>query len=350
MDELSGPVLRISRAQLARNISLVQAHLDPSRLMLVMKDEAYGHGIDAVVEVAQTGAGVTLFGGYDVATSLRIRACAALDTRIFAWATSDDDDVERALRADIDLGVGTRRYLDRVISLAEAINTTAKVHLKIDTGLRRNGILPADWPDVVTRAFAAQRAGTIEIVGAWSHLAEASDAEDDLAAAEFKDAVSVLRRAGASPQDLHLTASAASWWRPELRGSVCRVGAFCYGIRSADGPEIEGVRPIAALEAAVVDVEAESIRIGIGSLHGLPSTLVGAHVATSTGLREVLRIDDVTTTLRGWTDARVGEPVRLFGPGDQGEVDATTLAERIDTVGEEVITRLTSRVRRVMED
>lgn len=348
MDELNQPMLRISRAQLVHNIDVVQQHLEPSTLMLIMKDDAYGHGIEAVVDAAPPG--VAMFGGYDVTTSLRIRSRAAEGSRIFAWAASTHDEIEAALSADIELGIGALPYLERVVAAATDAGAAAKVHLKIDTGLRRNGIRSEDWPDVVNRAVDAQRAGAIDIVGVWSHLAEASDAEDDVAAGEFHAAVEVLRQAGAQPRDLHLTASAASWWRPELRGSVCRVGAFCYGIRSADGPDIAGVRPIAALEATVIDVGSESVRIGIGALHGLPSVLAGAPVATPAGPREMIGIDDISTSVRGWADARIGDRVRLFGPGDQGEVDATTLAERIDTVGEEIITRLTSGVRRVMED
>ncbi len=334
-----------------RNIVAVQARLAPAALMLVMKDDAYGHGIETVVDAARSDPDVTLFGGYDVSTSVRIRSRAGDGVRVFAWATSTDEEIAQALGAGIELGIGTLPYLERVIAVATKAQTTATVHLKIDTGLRRNGILSEDWPDVATRAVRAQKSGTIEIVGVWSHLAEASDAEDDIAAAEFRDAVDVLRNAGAEPTDLHLTASAASWWRPELRGSVCRIGAFCYGIRSADGPDIAGVRQIATLEASVVAIDDdETVRIGIGSLHGLASTLPGASIATPSGMCEIVRIDEATSVVRGWDGVRVGDTVRIFGPGHHGEGDATTLAERIDSVGEEMITRLTSQVRRVIED
>lgn len=349
MDELSRPVLRISRSQLVHNIAAVRKHLTPSALMLVMKDDAYGHGVETVVDAALVQPAVTRFGGYDVETSLRIRSRAGSGSRVFAWAISRDDEIRRALREGIELGVGTSPYLERVIAQAAAEKRPARVHLKIDTGLRRNGIRAEEWPDFVAHAVRAQRAGVISIVGVWSHLAEASDEEDDISASEFAQAVAVVRAAGADPAELHLTASAASWWRPELRGTVCRVGAFCYGIRSADGPEIPGIRPIATLEARVMSVENDVARIGVGGLHGLPTTLSGAPVATPFGPRKILRIDAVTSTVCGWDGMRVGDQVRLFGPGDYGEVDATTLAERIGTVGEEILTRLTGGVRRVIE-
>lgn len=350
MDGLSTPVLRISRTALTRNIEAVQQRIAPSRLMLVMKDDAYGHGVEQTVHAAQDAAtAVDLYGGYDVPTSLRIRASAGAAPQVFAWADSSAEEVEEALRAGIDLGVGTAPYLRRVIAAAERTGIRARVHLKIDTGLHRNGFRPEEWADAVAETTAAVRAGLVELTGVWSHLAEASDDEDDDAARVFTDAVEAVRAVGHGPSALHLTASAASWWRPELRGTVSRIGAFCYGIRSADGPVIPGVIPAATLEARVLDVDAEGVRIGAGWLHGIPSTLAGMPVGTPAGPAEVLRIEASTSLVQAWQGAQVGDTVRLFGPGAWGESDATALAERIDTVGEEILTRLSPLVARAYE-
>jgi len=194
---------------------------------------------------------------------------------------------------------------------------------------------------------AGEAAGHLELVGIWSHLAEASDDEDDEAQTLFLDAVRVAEQSGATPEALHLTASAASWWRPELRGSVSRIGAFCYGVRSADGPDLAGVAPVAELTATVVDIVDGDAVVGIGAFDGIPSTLAGARVGTLAGARELLRIDAVTSVVEGWPGMRIGDSVWMFGAGDHGESSATTLAERIDTVGEEILTRLTARIRRV---
>lgn len=347
MDAVRGPVLRISSAQLARNITAVQTRIAPSQLMLVMKDDAYGHGLEEMVDASMAApAPVAMYGGYDVPTSLRIRARVGAGARVFAWASSDADAVSAALESDIDLGVGTAAYLRRVIEAASKTGIRARVHLKIDTGLHRNGFRAEEWADAVTEVTDAERAGLIELAGVWSHLAEASDAEDDEAARAFATAVDVVRKAGGDPSALHLTASAASWWRPELRGTISRIGAFCYGIRSADGPAIPGTLPIATLEAHVVDVRGDDVVIGAGWLHGIPSTLTGMPVGTQAGATEVLHIDATTMVVRSWAGASIGDPVRLFGAGEWGESDATALAERIDTVGEEILTRVSPLVPR----
>lgn len=346
---MSRPELRLSSGALGDNIRLVRDRIAPSTLMLVLKDDAYGHGLRWAVETA-VRAGVEWFGSYDIRGGVEVRRVAGSAPRIFAWATSTDDEIDQALHHDIDLGVGTTEYLRRVIARAGALGLRARVHLKIDTGLHRNGVLPEDWADAVAEARRAEGDGLVELVGIWSHIAEASDAEDDDARAVFLDAVRIAAGSGPEPTWLHLTASAASWWRPELRGTVSRIGAFCYGIRSADGPDLEGVRPVARLVAPVIAIEGDEGVLGVGSFDGYPSVLVGAPVGTPAGSSTVRSVGTTSIRIAGWPGMRMGDEVVLFGPGAAGEVSATTLAERIDTVGEEILTRLTPRVRRVVED
>lgn len=346
---MTRPVLRVSGSVLRSNIDAVRTRIAPSALMLVLKDDAYGHGLAWTVGTAER-AGVEWFGGYDVRSALDARRALSGSPRVFAWATSTDAEIDEALLADVDLGIGTADYLARTITRAGALGRRARVHLKIDTGLHRNGLLPEEWARTVVMAREAEAAGHLELVGVWSHLAEASDAEDDDAQRVFLSAVDAVVSSGAEPGALHLTASAASWWRPELRGSLCRIGAFCYGVRSAEGSDPDGIRPVAELAATVVEVRDGDAVIGIGAFDGLPSTLAGAPVGTDAGPRTLRQIGGTTTVVEGWPGASEGDEVLLLGRGTRGEVSATTLAERIDTVGEEILTRLTPQVRRIAVD
>ncbi len=342
-------VLEISAATLRANIEAVKDRIAPSTLLFAMKDDAYGHGLEWSVGVA-SAAGVDWFGSYDVHSALRIRAVLGPRGRVFAWVTSEDEEIAQAIEADVDLGVGTREYLARVIAVASRTGRTARVHLKIDTGLHRNGIRPEVWALALREARAAEEAGLIRFVGVWSHISEASDADDDDSQRVFLQAVAEAEAAGAELEVTHLTASAAAWWRPELRGSLSRIGAFCYGIRSADGPHLDGIRPIAVLSATVSAVADGGVSVDLGSLDGFPSTLVGARAAHAAGTVAIRAIEATRIIVDAWPDAVVGDRVRLFGDGAWGEPSATDLAEGIGTVGEEILTRLSPRVARVYAD
>nr|WP_201469854.1 alanine racemase [Microbacterium hydrocarbonoxydans] len=344
---MSRPELRVRTDRLVANIQAVRDRIAPSELMMVFKDDAYGHGLSWAVESARD-AGVEWFGSYDIASGVTVRRLLGAQGRVFAWVTSTDAEIDEALMHQIDLGVGSGEYLGRIIARASELGACARVHLKIDTGLHRNGILPDEWESTVAVIRAAEREGLVDLVGIWSHLAEASDAEDDAARAVFLEAARVVTESGPTPEALHLTASAASWWRPELRGTLSRIGAFCYGIRSADGPELDGIVPVAELTATVERLDGQDVVISIGSFDGIPSTLGGAMIGTPAGARQLKLVDATSSVVAGWPGATVGDTVWLFGAGEYGDESSTSLAERIDTVGEEILTRLTPRVRRTI--
>ena len=329
--------LEVDLDVLEANLAVIRERIAPARHMLVVKDDAYGHGVTAVARRAWD-AGVRWFGTFDVANGLAVRQELGADARVFAWMVGSREDAELAAAADLDLGVGDADLLEDAAAVG-----ARRVHLKIDTGLHRNGIRPEEWPAVVARAAELDSAGAIRVVGVWSHIAEASDAEDDAARAVFDRAVEQARAAGLDPELRHLAASAASFARAEFRYDMVRVGAFAYGIHPAGGPAAAdlGIRPIARLTAPVVAVTGDVVRIGIGMLDGIPSSLAGrVRVGTQEGARRLVRIDAAESEVEAWPGAAVGDEVAVYGPGDRGESTATDLGEAIDTIGEEIALRV----------
>ncbi|MGC5223143.1 alanine racemase [Micromonospora sp. DT81.3] len=341
----AGPRLSVDLDAFAENIAAVRARVSPAELMLVVKDDAYGHGIQTIVARA-VAEGVRWFGAFDVSAAVITRAISGPESRIFSWLTVGRREIAVALDDDIELGVGDAGFLDDVAAVAAARGGVARVHLKIDTGLHRNGIRPEDWPAVLEQAMAHERSGVLRVVGVWSHIAEASDEEDDTSRAQFDAAVAAAEAAGFTIGVRHLAASAASFARPEFRYDVVRVGAFCYGIRSAGGPSEEqlGIRPVARLTAPVIRVDGDDATIAVGALDGLPSLLAGrARVTTSEGARALAEVGPTESRVQGWPGAAAGDEVVVFGAGGSS---ATDLAEKIGTVGEEILVRVSPTVPR----
>ena len=341
-------VLRVDLDQLSANIARVREVVAPAELMLVVKDDAYGHGLAPVVRRAHRE-GVRWIGAFDVETGCRVREIIGAEARIFSWIAASRSEAAAAIAADIDLGVGDAGLLEDVAAEARSAGAVARVHLKIDTGLHRNGVRPEDWAGFVARAAEHAADGCLDVVGIWSHIAEASDEADDAARALFEDAVADARAAGLTPALRHLAASAASFARAEFRYDMVRVGAFCYGIRPAGGPGEQelGIRPIAALEATVAEADAGGATVDVGSLDGLPSTLAGrVSFGSPAGARRVTAIG-VRSHLDAWPGAAPGDVVRVYGDGAMGESSATDLAEAIGTIGEEIALRVSRLIPRV---
>jgi alanine racemase len=329
----------------AGNLRTVRETIAPAEHMLVVKDDAYGHGLVPIVAAAWAQ-GVRWFGAFDIPTGLAVRD-EAPEARVFSWLVGSVDDACAAVDADLDLGVGDVALLEDVAIAAGEVGRPARVHLKIDTGLHRNGIRPEEWDAAVVRAAELEQAASIVVEGIWSHIAEASDAEDDAARAAFDDAMRRAERASLTPRLRHLSASAASFARPEFRYDLARVGAFAYGIRPAGGPGEDelGILPIAALRADVQAVVDGRAVLGYGALDGFPSSLAGrTQVGTPAGVRDIVSVDLDTITVEGWTDAAPGQTATVWG-GDAPS--ATDHAERIGSIGEELAVRLSPLVPRV---
>ncbi|WDG19515.1 alanine racemase [Microbacterium sp. Clip185] len=338
-------VLHVDLDRLARNIAVVRARVAPAALMLVVKDDAYGHGVTHVVRRA-VAEGVGWIGAFDVATALEVRAAVGQEPRVFVWMIAGESAIRSALDADLDLGVGDAELLEEVADAARARGTRARIHLKIDTGLHRNGIRPEEWSDAVARVVALAQEGVVELAGVWSHIAEASDEEDDLSRAAFERAVAAVTAAGFDRPLRHLAASAASSARAEFRYDLVRVGAFCYGIRPAGGPtDAElGISPIGSWDARVISVDGDRVRIDAGALDGLVSALSGlVDLVTPAGPRRLLAVDEVSAVVSGWDGARVGDVVRIYGTDAASPTD---LAEAIGTIGEEIALRVSPLVER----
>lgn len=333
--------LRVDLARLRQNVRAVRERMDPAEVLVVIKDNAYAQGVEPVVSAA-LDAGATWFGGIDLDSAVRAKREARERARVFCWMTLSSEEAQQGIDEGLELGVGDADYLEHVA----AAEGTAIVHLKIDTGLHRNGVRPEQWAAFCARAAEHERGGRIRVVGIWTHIAEASDEEDDASRAEFDRAVEIARTAGLEPEVRHLAASAAAWHRAEFRYDLVRVGAFCYGIRSEDGPEIAGVAPASALVAPVVAV-GDDVEVAIGSVDGYASALAGrVSVATPAGVRAVTRVDPFTSRVEPWPGAAVGDEVILFGPGENGEPTPTDLGEAIGTVGEEPLLRVSPLVTR----
>ena len=243
----------------------------PPELMLVVKDDAYGHGLETDRR-ARPRRGRRLVRGVRRPAGVAARAAVGAGRAHLLVADGRRRrDRAGARRRHRSRAWATHGFLDDVAAVAAARGRVARVHLKIDTGLHRNGIRPEDWPAALRRAARATKTparSASSASGATSRRRATRRttpraAAFDAAVAAAEDARS--RHRGAPPRRQR-----GILRRPEFRYDLVRVGAFCYGIRSAGGPAEQelGIRPIASLTARVVRVEGDDAV----ARHRIPAT------------------------------------------------------------------------------
>lgn len=352
MDAIAEPLPRavIDLAALRRNVARLTRLIAPAETMLAVKADAYGHGLLPIAE-AGLEAGATSLAVLEVPAGLILRR-AGISVPLLAWLHGADTDWRAAIETDIDLGISAVWQLEAIEDAAA--DRPAVVHLKVDTGLSRNGATREDWPHLVDTALDLERRGIVRVRAAWSHLADASIADDKAALAEFRSAIAEAEARGARFEVLHLAASSAGIRMPEARFDFVRFGIAAYGFSPFDdstGAEL-GLEPVMRLEAPVTEVHVGGTtraRIAIGFGDGVP-TLGIAKTSVLVGGRRCPVVDvEVDSMLvdTGAARVNVGDTAVLFGNGRSGDVTAETYAGWAETIADEMVTGVGGRVPRV---
>jgi alanine racemase len=356
---------RLSRAEVVvdldairHNVALLSARAPGAATMAVVKADGYGHGAVPVARAALE-AGATWLGSCSLAEALALRA-AGITASILSWLDTADTDFAPGIDADVDLSASSVAELAAIIDAAGRTGRAARVHLKIDTGLSRNGCPADEWPDLVDVAAKAHSGGTIEVVAIWSHLAcadEPGHPSIDRQAARFAAANDVALAAGLTPLR-HLANSAATLNRPDLHFDLVRVGIAMYGLNPL--PQQEDLRPAMTFRSSVAHTKriaaGESVSYGhtwtaqrdttlalvpVGYADGVSRALSGRMSVWLAGKRrqQVGRVcmDQIIIDC-GDDDVPVGAEVVLFGAGTHGEPTATEWARLLDTIDYEVVT------------
>lgn len=334
-----------------KNVRHLSSTVAPSELMVVLKADAYGHGLVPMARAA-IDAGARCIGVLDIDSALAIReAGIGPDTMVMAWQYGPAQNFSAAVSAQIDLGVSQQRELHAIVSAVTTV--PASVHLKIDTGLNRNGAADRDWPALVASARELRDEGRIRISGVWSHIAEASEDEDTESMRRFERAIDVALDLGVEFPIRHLAASSAGLRRSDIRYDMVRMGGHCWGIPSFDGvtPSQIGIIPVMTLRSEITETLTQCGErmavLALGHADGIPARAAGRVDVALAGRRASVRHVGVDFMLVAVDDsARVGDVATLFGPGLDGEQTVREWGDLTDTLGDEIVTRISRSVPR----
>ncbi|MCL2454809.1 MAG: alanine racemase [Micrococcales bacterium] len=369
----------VDLSAITHNVTTLKNKAGQAQVMAVVKADAYGHGLLPAARAALAG-GATWLGVAQTSEALALRAAGITEPRIVTWLYAPGAPMADLLAADVDVSVAAPWALDALVEAAQATGRTARVHLKIDTGLGRNGLTPPQLDDLLPALMRAQADETVSVVGIWSHLAFADAPEHSTVRAQagvFEQAVAAAERAGAHLEVRHLANSAAVLTWPSVRYDLVRPGLACYGlspIPDQAGPADLGLVPAMTLEARLATVKpvpagtglsyahqyttARATTVGVvplGYADGIPRHASGSDASPGGPLQVGGRrlavagrvsMDQVMVDLGPGATDQPGDTVTLFGPGHHGEPTAEDWARAAGTISYEIVTRLGARVPR----
>ncbi len=354
------------------NVRALKTKLDEqTALMAVVKADGYSHGMLATARAALEG-GATWLGVAHPAGALAL-SHAGLDVPILTWMyepRTAEALLPELVAAGIDVSVGSMEMLRMVIDASRSVDRRARVHLKIDTGMGRNGVLPAQARPVVQ---ATREDDHVQLVAAWTHLTDADDIDSpatDQQVEVFDSTVAAITEEFGPIPLQHLANSAALLSRPDLHRDLVRPGIAMYGYPPvATDLELRPAMTVTSRLALVKEVPAghtvgysrlhttaATTRLGLvpmgyaDGLHRAASTKVSVLVRTADGDHVVPQIgrismDQFVLDLGPESTAKAGDEVILFGDVPQGPT-ADDWAEAAGTIPYEILTSINARVPR----
>ena len=373
-----GPIAQIDLDALRHNLAVCRAAAPESRVWAVIKADAYGHGMGHCAAALAEADG---FAVARVQEALGLRGIGISKPLLVMEGIANDTELGAVLSMQVEITLHSSQQLDLILSHLEANPRPRpqRLWIKLDTGMGRLGLHEAEAIALIERIraliaspYSGVGAGSngprLELAGIMTHLANADDPSHSMTAAQCQQA-----RALAERFDLPLSIgnSAGILAHPAARSDWVRPGIMLYGgspLLDSSAAAL-GLRPVMTLSSQLIAVRemAAGAMIGYGSTYRCPEPMrVGVvaigygdgyprHAPSGTpvlihGQRAALlgrvSMDMISVDLRQVPDARVGDPVILWGHGLPVEV----IAEQVGTINYELLCRLSPRVRLDYED
>ena len=362
---------------LVRNYRKIAAHVRPAKVLCVLKANAYGLGVGAYAKaLAATGcAGFGVAEPFEALELKRVLKAVGAEKDVQVLSSILPDEIPEMVRAGVTLPVVDVQSARLVSRSAVRQGKTAKVHVKLDTGMGRLGILAKDAPEAI-REIAALPG--LDVEGVFSHFPMAYDPEDPFTLAQiaaFRRVLASAAECGVKFRKVHIAASDAINNFPQCAKApftMVRTGINLHGSFDPNGRRALKVEPVLTLKTRVAQVRElpagttlgygrtwclrEPTRvatISAGYADGLPLALTNrGHVLVGGVVCPVIgriSMDYATVDVSGVPDVAPGDEVVCLGASGRHAVTPDDWARMKGTHAYDIICSLGTRVERVVK-
>lgn len=370
----------ISLDAVAKNFNEIRKNIEASagksvKIMAMIKADAYGHGAPMVASALKE-CGADFFGVSSIDEAMQLRN-AKIDLPIMITGYTPAEFIPVALENDISLTVYNIYNAERISEESVKYGKTAKVHIKIDTGMNRLGFTAstaAEKAESVEKIKKVSKMQGIEIEGTYTHFSDA-DGEDEgytrMQYLRFSEMLGALKREGVSCGIRHCLNSAGIINYPEYALDMVRPGLILYGLLPNDKMKCElKLTPAMILKSAVSQIknvkEGAEISYGrsetverdskiailpIGYADGLVRRLSGKYKVTVNGrpakILGKICMDQCIIDITGIPDVCEGDEAVIFGDGSDKAPTLEKMAKTADTIKYEICCVIGKRVPRL---
>ncbi len=362
----------IDLSAIDKNIKNILNHTRPAGVMAVVKANGYGHGaLEVGKQALKSGAQYLAVALPEEGVALRQNDISA---PVLVFAGLFPEQADMMVKHDLEATVYTHDQLQALTRAAAKNETTAVVHIKVDTGMGRVGV---PWQNALAFIRKAQHQPHIRIQGLYTHFATSDEKDKTYAYLQlnrFQTVVEECRQAKIQIPIIHAANSGAILDVPESYFDIVRPGVMMYGYYpSPDTTESIQIHPAMTLTTKVLHIKTvpqdtyvsygrlyrttESTRIAtlpIGYADGYNRALTNQTHALIRGTRYpvVGRVcmDLIMVDVGNNTEISSGDPVVLYGQQGSETISIQDIASKLDTIPYEVTCWISNRVPRLYKN
>ena len=341
--------IEINLDALKQNLSYIKSKVNVP-VLAVVKADAYGHGLIPCAKAAIEG-GADYLGVALLEEAIALRN-AGIKAPILAWLLPPNENYQKAISLDIELGVSSLAVFDEINEIPGA-----KIHLEVESGMGRGGFL-SEWPELLNRDLS-------KVVGIFTHFARADEpkeSQNQQQIAKFNNLVADLNHLGIKPIR-HISNTAAALSNVNAGFDMVRIGIAMYGYSPLNRDQ--NLKPIMKLRSKLVlvkempaghpigygatefTISATKIGIvGLGYADGIPRNAQGAGVSFEGKKAPIIgrvSMDQFAVDLGAESKAKSGDWVEVFGD----EFSVYDWADASKTITYEITTRIGGRIPRI---
>ncbi len=342
---------------------------DGTRLLAVIKADAYGHGAVEVAKSLLFDGGADYFGVATYGEAEQLRR-ARINTPVLILGAVFGDEYAELVKDNITLTVFDFDTAKKLSDTAKKLGKTAKIHIKIDTGMARIGFLPSE--DAVEEIIKISKLDGIEIEGMFSHFAKADEADKMPTRVQFEKFMFIkneLLKRGIKIPICHICNSAGIIDFPEYHLDMVRSGIITYGYYPSDFVNKDALKLESAMSFKSRVVHIKTVEAGTNVSYGGTFTakekmkIATVSAGYADGYNRLLSnkadviingercrvlgrvcMDQLMVDATHLKNINLGDEVILFGKGGNNTVTVEETAEIIGTINYEVLCSLSRRV------
>jgi alanine racemase len=381
----STSVIEINRAALESNIGFLHNTLNEKTVLsVVVKGNAYGHGIPVMLPVLQE-MGVDHFSVYSSSEAMVAKEFLSENSTLMIMGFIFPHDYEWIIRKNIQFYVSSLVELNRALETTKRINITAQIHIEFETGMNRTGMSLAEIKEATTIIKNNQQ--YINVIGYTSHLAGAESIANDKRIKSqlkrFNHRIELMKYYGVTAPQRHIASSAATISYPSTRFELVRVGIMTYGYWPTKETYIEynhnkkgepdPLKRVLSWRSTVMAIKTvqmgqfigyglsyqayqnmQIMIIPVGYSNGYSRSLSNNGHVLVKGINapviSTVNMNMIICDISHIEGVAVGDEVVLIGAQDESQITFSSFAEMNNSLNYEILARLPGNIERKLVD